>query len=330
MMKRFVQWVGLAVLALTLTYLPVRAEPPVSVSKTGVKLLKSIPTAEVAQYLQDISVTIRAQTEGGGGAEGSGVLKVTKDGQVWVWTCGHLVKHLRTTRKSPDEKTIVEFSDAKLIKVLVEDGRKVGESNFDAEVIRYSDADYGEDLALLRLRTKRYTPQSSVVFYLDKSIPAIGTDLLHCGSLLGEMGSNSVTSGIVSQHGRLINKVVFDQTNATSFPGSSGGIVCLRSDGRYVGMLVRGAGEGFSLYVPVRRIQDWAKKVGVEFAMNDAVPVPTDEDLFKKPVDDSVRQLATSSDKPKTSPYEFKLRIVSHMPTAPARLEIPWLLPKSN
>ena len=61
-------------------------------------------------------------------------------------------------------------------------------------------------------------------FNLSDDIPKLGTDLLHVGSLLGQMGANSMTDGIYSQHGRLIgiNKFVFDQTTVNAFPGSSG------------------------------------------------------------------------------------------------------------
>jgi hypothetical protein len=264
---------------------------------------KKAAPKDVPAYLQDISVTIRASGEYSGGAEGSGVFKTTKDGQVWVWTCGHLIEHVRTIRKGDDEKPLVEFNDVKIIKVLQEDGRKVGEMNFDAEVIRYSDKEHGDDLALLRLRSKTYKPNASADFYLDKKIPAIGTKLMHCGSLLGQFGSTSVTNGIVSQTGRvLFNNVIFDQTNATCFPGSSGGIICREEDGKYVGMLVRGAGETFGLYVPVRRMQAWAKKVGVEFALDDSLPVPTDEELKKKAVDDSWKPVA-SPDKAAAAPH---------------------------
>ena len=68
-----------------------------------------------------------------------------------------------------------------------------------------------------------------------------------------------MTSGIISQVGRIHGKVEFDQTTVTAFPGSSGGGVYLQ-DGRYVGMIVRGAGEGFNLMVPVRRMVRWAEK----------------------------------------------------------------------
>ncbi len=240
-------------------------------------------TVDIPQYLQDMAVTIRSH-----GSEGSGAIKQTKDGQVWIWTCGHVIKSLRKSRESPDHKTVIEFDDAKVVQVQTEDGRKVGEFNFDAEVIRYSDADHGDDLALLRLRTKKFKPAASVKFYLDKEMPTVGTDLYHCGSLLGTLGSNSVTTGIISQKGRVLNNIVYDQTNCATFPGSSGGIVSLKKDGRYIGMLVRGAGETFGLYVPVRRMRAWAKKVGVEFAMDDDLPIPSAEELKKKPIDDSV------------------------------------------
>ncbi|HAT67623.1 MAG TPA: hypothetical protein DCS66_24005, partial [Flavobacteriaceae bacterium] len=58
------------------------------------------------------------------------------------------------------------------------------------------------------------------------------TELYHVGSLLGQTGSNSMTRGIVSQVGRVLNLgsgdgTVFDQTTVTAFPGSSGGGVFL-------------------------------------------------------------------------------------------------------
>ena len=59
-----------------------------------------------------------------------------------------------------------------------------------------------------------------------------------------------------------------------AFPGSSGGGVYL-TDGRYVGMIVRGAGETFNLTVPIRRMREWAKRMGVEFTLDPSLKVPT-------------------------------------------------------
>lgn len=279
-----------------------------------------IDEKDVPQYLEDVSVTIRSTN-----SEGSGVLRTTKDGQVWVWTCGHVIQSLRNERTTADKKTIVEFNDAKVVKIIAEDGRKVAEMNFDAEVIRYSDSEYGEDLALLRLRTKKFKPSASTLFYLDDKIPSIGSKLMHCGSLLGTLGSNSVTTGIVSQQGRILSGIVYDQTNCATFPGSSGGIICLEKDGRYIGMLVRGSGETFGLYVPIRRMHKWAKKVGVEFTLTDTLPVPAEDVLRNRQIDDSLwsKEPRPMRDGKKLWPTkERKVNILNlEMPLMPSKQE---------
>lgn len=241
----------------------------------------------VAKHLQDISVTIRA-----GNSEGSGVLFTRKDSSSnnvnFVWTAGHVIDGLRTIREviSPDgaKRTVVEFKDAKIIKQIFEDGRNIGRLELDVEVLKYSDADTGHDLALLRVRKKNFV-DVSVIFYLEDKIPELGTELYHVGSLLGSVGANSMTSGIYSQHGRIINKVIFDQTTVIAFPGSSGGGVYLK-DGRYIGMLVRGSGESFNLVVPIRRIKEFVKNSKIEWTIDPSVPMPTDEELRKIPVED--------------------------------------------
>ncbi len=250
----------------------------------------------IPTYLQDVSVTIRS-----GQAEGSGVIFSRKDAAGatvnLVWTAGHVVADLRSEREvvTPDgaKRTIVEFKDAHITKEVIEDGRRVGRLELDAEVIRYSDADSGEDLALLKLRKKNFV-DVSVKFYTNSVIPELGTELYHVGSLLGHEGANSMTSGIYSQHGRLIDKTVFDQTTVAAFPGSSGGGVFLR-DGQYVGMLVRGAGETFNLIVPIRRISAWAKSAKVEWAINSGVAMPSSDDLKNLPIEDVGRSFKNYS-----------------------------------
>lgn len=242
----------------------------------------------IPNLLQDISVTVKS-----GSGSGSGVIftRTNKTGEVinFVWTAAHVVDNLRSERSviAPDgsKKTVVEFADAQVVKILTDNGRAVGKLEMDCEIIKYSDADNGEDLCLMRLRKPGFV-KASAVFFLSNSIPVLGTDLYHVGSLLGEMGANSMTSGIVSQHGRLIGKKVFDQTTVTSFPGSSGGGVYLRN-GQYIGMLVRGAGEGFNLIVPIRRIHKWAKQANIEWALDYSVKLPDDEALKALPIEDN-------------------------------------------
>tara|TARA_B100000029_G_scaffold390686_1_gene387471 strand:+ start:846 stop:1793 length:948 start_codon:yes stop_codon:yes gene_type:complete len=247
------------------------------------------------QHLQDVSVTVKAA-----GGEGSGII-VTREVEVspnvkqkvnFVWTAAHVVDGLRSVRvviKNGKPTTVVEFKDAQIVKELVEDGRRVGEFKMEAKVIKYSDAENGEDLALLMVRKKGFIDKTTT-FYKDSGKPvAIGTELYHVGSLLGQVGSNSMTRGICSQVGRVLDLgtgdgVVFDQTTVTAFPGSSGGGVFLserskEKAGQYVGMLVRGAGETFNLIVPVRRMRSYAKKEGVLWAIDTDVKIPSIADI---------------------------------------------------
>jgi len=246
----------------------------------------------LVQKLQDVSVTIKAN-----GGQGSGVMFTRKVGDndvTYVWTAAHVVARNRKIRMvviNGSPKAVVEFEDAQIVQEFKQDGRRIGEIKMEARVVRYSDAQNGEDLALLQVRKNNFVgPETTIKFY-DGEIPPIGTELYHVGSLLGQFGSNSLTTGVVSQVGRVLdlgaNGVVFDQTTVTAFPGSSGGGVYLKGDGQYVGMLVRGAGEQFNLIVPVRRLRDWAKSAKVEWAVDPNLPMPSADELKKLPVEDS-------------------------------------------
>lgn len=280
-----------------------------------------------AQQLQDISVTIKA-----GSSQGSGTI-ITRSAKTsenskkeetvnFVWTAAHVVDHVRKIRtvvdpKSGQEKKIIEFGPCSIVKELVENGRRVGELNMEAKVIKYSDADNGHDLALLMLYKRNFI-STTASFYLDKEIPEIGTELVHVGSLLGQLGSNSMTTGIVSQVGRVLNvngsnSVVFDQTTATAFPGSSGGPIFLangNNKGKYVGMLVRGAGETFNLIVPVRRMRKWAEDNKIEWALDEAVPMPSLDIISKMTIEDDININTPGYEKSATpKPNEFKFWI---------------------
>lgn len=231
--------------------------------KTLLLLLASVSLCfaqtDVATRLQALSVTVH--TESG---QGSGAI-ITRDGINFILTAGHVVSGNRKVVSVIDNgKTRYEsrFTPVTITREIYVEGRSVGETTVEADVIAYSSADDGHDLALLKLRSS--IGKESIEFYPERLAP-VGTDLVHVGSLNGQMGSNSFTIGILSQVGRVHKDKVFDQTSCTAFPGSSGGGVYLRSNGQYVGTLVRGAGENFNLIVPVRRIREWAKALHIEF-----------------------------------------------------------------
>ena len=126
-----------------------------------------------------------------------------------------------------------------------------------------------------------------------------------------------MTDGIYSQHGRVIkslNKRIFDQTTCTAFPGSSGGGVYLKHDGnaRYVGMLVRGAGEGFNLIVPVRRMVEYCEKNKIMWALDSSVKMPSEEELSKMPIENTPKEKEEAKDAEKEAAkkmFPFMIRI---------------------
>lgn len=267
----------------------------------------------LVEKLQQISVTIRA-----GRDQGSGTLftrKVGNDTVTYVWTAAHVVDGLRSTRHvviAGNPKLVVEFEDAQIVQEFKQDGRRIGEQKMEARVVRYSDAEEGEDLALLEVRKRNFVPADiTTTFYANEEIPAIGTELYHVGSLLGQFGANSLTTGVISQQGRVLNLnasgVVFDQTTVTAFPGSSGGGVFLKGNGEYVGMLVRGAGEQFNLIVPIRRLRAWAKTAKVEWAIDQNVPMPSATELKKLPVEDAGVDFQSPNEPHGKNPHREKL-----------------------
>jgi S1-C subfamily serine protease len=260
-------------------------------------LLGGTAFAGVPDDLQQVSVTIKS-----GDAQGSGNLvtrKIGEDTVSFVWTAAHVVDNLRVSRTvviNGNTKTLIEYKDAEIVQERQADGRRIGEVKFDAKVIKVSDANYGEDLALLMVRCKNAYPLTlSTKFHLETNyIPPIGVELAHCGSLLGQFGANSYTTGVLSQTGRTLpmkgaTVKVFDQVTAVAFPGSSGGGMYLKADGVYIGMLTQGVMklQGFNFIVPVRRIHAFAKEAKIEWALDPAVPMPTLKEIEVIPVEDA-------------------------------------------
>ncbi len=230
----------------------------------------SVQADGLLQRLQDQSVRVDISC-GPMHGSGSGVIVTRQVGEVrrtFIWTAGHVAQVLRNKDGT--------FRNATIHQEWRGNGAFKCESAVEAKVISYSDPELGEDLALLEVLQDNFSPLSvSATFMLNDDIPSVGTELIHVGSTLGIY--NSVSLGIVSQTDRDLLKTgkVFDQTTCMGYPGSSGGGVYLASDGRCIGLLVRGVGPGLNFVTPARRMLVWSKKMRVEWAMDPSIAVPT-------------------------------------------------------
>lgn len=126
--------------------------------------------------------------------------------------------------------------------------------------------DKTNDLAILTVATNIFNKGS--VRFPDESQtpPQLGDKLFHIGCFFGDVGSCSLSTGIVSKIGRVIKGVSYDQTNCDIFPGSSGGGI-FNEKGECVGIALASIAKeqgqkGFGLYVPIRKMREVFNKAG--------------------------------------------------------------------
>ena len=81
---------------------------------------------------------------------------------------------------------------------------------------------------------------------------------------------------------------------------------------RYVGMLVRGAGEGFNLIVPVRRMVKYCEKHNIMWALDKNIPMPTEEELKKMSIENAPKEVGEAKGITKETTkkmFPFMLRV---------------------
>ncbi len=255
-------------------------------------LVKSAHGADVPNPvgpdLQRVSVNVLA-----GGPQGSGTIFLTLiegEQSAWVLTANHVITGLRRVNDiiDPDgkERKLIRYDDASIIQETVIAGRAVGEIKYDAKIIS---VDKRRDIALMRVRRGDFTSVGAR-FYVGGTIPAAGTEIYHCGAPGGIKtgGTCTLTGGIISRIGVLIPGFgggseygVFDQTDTAALGGSSGGMIALKSDGRYIGMITLGllGGDNFHWIVPARSILVWADEIGVRWLFDTSIKRPTEKDI---------------------------------------------------
>jgi len=272
----------------------------------------------ISAYLTAISITVRAEADFRK-SEGSGTLfkrKVGKRDVVFCHTAAHVIAHMRSVREEIVDgkpRKVVEFGEPLLVRKLrnPDTGRIVGETAVSSKVIRYSDSETGHDLALLQVLAKNFKAPQSVRFYdANATLVPLGTHLWGCSSLLGTDGANSLTDGILSQHGRvLFRSTDFTQVTTVAFPGSSGS-GNFNDKGEYVGMLVRGTQtQGFNFLVPIKRMASYYRKSGMTWCLDASIPL-TQEAIDKLPIEDTVGVKGIG--KPDTKMFPHHIRWITN------------------
>lgn len=237
------------------------------------------------------------------GCHGTGVTIATPAGQ-YVLTAAHVVEDARRVEKVKDRagrvtNTKVFFETVKIIRHDYTEDKLTKTTTVDADVVRYSNKLLGHDLALLAPRTN--IALRSVTF--DISFKPLGTPTVHCGTFRAISYNKSVTMGTISGFDRHMPNTefgYFNQTTATTFGGSSGGGIFDYRTGKVLGILTRGFGESVSLYIPSKRVNQWAELNHVQFILNSKLPSRSPAELLSEQIEDFPAPVISSP-----SPFSF-------------------------
>lgn len=192
----------------------------------------------------NIATTVTVITPDGG--SGTGTI-VRKGVRTYCWTAHHVVdghKKVQIYQKIIDQKT-----------------------GFYKEVatgatVVFSTDTKDCDIAILEVHDGGRWPVSA---RFAEEGPAMGDRVHHIGSFLGVNGTGSISRGNIAHIGR--NRQL-DQVSIIAFPGSSGGPL-FNNRGEVTGFVVQYIPDrqGIWLYVPIRKIRDWAKRHNKEWAL---------------------------------------------------------------
>ena len=247
----------------------------------GVSKADSI--TNMPEYLQSISVQVKTSKN-----FGSGVVLTRPDSTgtnmvSFIWTAGHLFD-LNPSNDIIDiffyglintNSTIIDH--AEIIQSIVVDGVSVpAGSNILARVIKLS-VESKNDIALLELE-KPFFNTHTAVFDLSSNIPRVGDHIYSVSSPF--ILEQSFSEGVFSFIGRIREGYLYDQTDCVIYPGSSGGGFFL-TNGLCVGLASVMRAPNLNMMVPIRRIKKWAKTEHIEWALNPALPIPTEAEIEK-------------------------------------------------
>lgn len=213
---------------------------------------------EHLRYLQTATVDIST-----GWTSGAGVVVRQEGKDTFILTLGYVVKDLCWLKVSKTGEMTFGLHPAAVCFFWKD--AVVTKNN--AVVLRYSDH---KEPALLRTSCeKRLRP----VAWSD------GIDVLH----VHQGFSLKMTKGRTRPEQRALGGITYDRYDAEMGTGGGGGGGIFLKDGQCLGLLSHG-GSGSTLALPTAAIRQWARDHGVAWAIDHALPVPSEEELKKLPV----------------------------------------------
>ncbi len=213
-------------------------------------------------------------------AQGSGIL-FQRNNSTYVLTAAHIVAK-NVTITNVDDKNLNKryifkrYDDVDITKTITLNGVLVKLEKSRAKVIT---VDEFRDLALLQVYENNFGKTNIL---LSKKLPEIGSDVYMVGNVEGQNFVNSVAQGITSYYGRQdSDREIIDQANVAIISGCSGGGIYLKNTGELLGIISRAITNGssgyaqssFTLYVPARIIDAWAKENNIDFIFDSTKPI---------------------------------------------------------
>lgn len=235
------------------------------------------------EKLADSAVLVKA----GKSDYGTGVVfRTGGDGRLYVWTNAHVVEGAVKVKEDKEKKKAsISISTVRVLRPVGPNtdaqARRPVYVQKEASIVRYHSV---EDLALLKLPEGPFLDCRPLTGKLLGGKPAS-----HVGSRMWLIGAPhaqpfSTLPHRVSRRGVLADGVVYDQTAGPFFPGCSGGPLFANTKkgkkGEFIGLLTRYAypgSHGIGLYIPARRIHEFAGTYNCLWAVDSSVAPPKED-----------------------------------------------------
>lgn len=213
---------------------------------------------ETISDLLETGYTVRTPDNSG---SGSGTLFYA-NGRAYILTAGHVAegciresngKVVEEDKDTVNRKYTKYWKDATIEKTLFYNGKENGKLEYQAHVVAYSPAEdntyKGLDLAVLELNSPIIDKRAAKFTQSDDL--CIGERIFHVGSLWGSF-TEAYVEGYVSRLDYRAYNTSFNIVKLGGCPGSSGGGIFKKVDGKYVyiGMLTRGDSGTTNLIKP--------------------------------------------------------------------------------